>query len=80
MPELYQFTKQNLKIHPGNYRPVLILSITSKIFDKVVCEQLSECLECNNLMYDLQSGFRQSFSTDSCLILLPDYILNNQDN
>ena len=30
-------------------------------------------------MYDLQSGFRQNFSTDSCLIHLSDYILNNQD-
>ena len=27
----------------------------------------------------LQSGFRQNFSTDSCLIHLSDYILNNQD-
>ena len=30
-------------------------------------------------MYDLQSGFRQKFSTDSCLIHLSDYILINQD-
>ena len=71
--------KKKLKTDPGNYRPVSILSIISKIFEKVVCEQLSEYLECNNLMYDLQSGFRQNFSTDSCLIHLSDYILNNQD-
>ena len=50
-----------------------------KIFEKVVCEQLSEYLECYNLMYDLQSGFKQNFSTDSCLIHLSDYIRNNQD-
>ena len=31
------------------------------------------------MMYDLQSGFRQSFFTDSCLIHLSDNILNNQD-
>ena len=71
--------KKKLKTDPGNYRPVSILSIISKIFEKVVCEQLSDYLECNNLMYDLQSGFRQNFSTDSCLIHLSDYILNNQD-
>ena len=71
--------KKKLKTDPGNYRPVSILSIISKILEKVVWEQLSEYLECNNLMYDLQSGFRQSFSTDSCLIHLSDYILNNQD-
>ena len=71
--------KKKLKTDPGNYRPVSILSIISKIFEKVVCDQLSEYLECNNLMYDLQSGFRQNLSTDSCLIHLSDYILNNQD-
>ena len=49
------------------------------MFEKVVCEQLSENLECNNLMYDLQFCFRQKFSTYSCLIHLSDYILNNQD-
>ena len=37
--------KKKLKIDPGNYRPVSILSIISKIFEKVVCEQLSEYLE-----------------------------------
>ena len=49
------------------------------MFEKVVCKQLSENLECDNLMYDLQFGFSQKFSTYSCLIHLSDYILNNQD-
>ena len=29
-------------------------------------------------MYDLQSGFQQSFSTDSCLIYSSDLILKNK--
>ena len=49
------------------------------MFEKIVCEQLSEYLECNNLMYDLQFGFREIFSTYSCLIHLSGYILNHQD-
>ena len=55
------------------YKTNSTLSLKLVTADKV----LSEYLECNNLMYDLQSGFRQSFSTDSCLIHLSDYILNN---
>jgi hypothetical protein len=36
-------------------------------------------LSSNDLLYELQSGFRPSFSTDSCLIHLSDYILEQQD-
>ena len=45
--------KKKLKTDPGNYRPVSILSIISKIFKKVVCEQLSEyLLYCIVLYYE----------------------------
>ena len=67
--------KKNSKVEPGNYRPVSILSIISR----VVCEQLTDYLTCNNYFYELQSGFRQSFSTESCLIHLSDFILKKQD-
>ena len=36
-------------------------------------------LDSNNLLYELQSGFRSSFSTDSCLIQLSDFIRKQQD-
>ena len=36
-------------------------------------------LTCNNYLYELQSGFRQSFSTESCQIHLLDFILKKQD-
>ena len=62
--------KKNSKVEHGNSRPVSILSIISKIFERVVCEQLTDYLTCNNYLYELQSGFRQSISTESCLIHL----------
>ncbi|MGL1888436.1 MAG: reverse transcriptase family protein [Reichenbachiella sp.] len=71
--------KKKEKTEPGNYRPVSILSIVSKLFEKIVCEQLTEHLDSNNYLYELQSGFRSSYSTDSCLIHLSDYILKQQD-
>ena len=58
--------KNNSKVEPGNYWP--ILSIISTIFERMVCDQLINYLTCNNYLYELQSDFRQSFSTESCLI------------
>ena len=42
--------------------------------EKAVYKQLEKFLTSNNLMYEFQSGFRSSYSTDSCLIHLIDHI------
>ena len=61
-------------LHVGNYRPVSVLCILSKVFERIVFNQLNEYLVHNNLLYDLHSGFRSSYFTDTCLIYLNDYI------
>ena len=66
--------KKNNKFDVGNYRPVSILSIVSKILEKSVNEQLCDYLTNKNLLYQYQSGFRKAHSTDTCLIYLQDYI------
>ena len=71
--------KKKAKTEAGNYRPVSVLSTISKIIEKIACEQLTEYLDSNRLLYELQSGFRSSFSTDSCLIHLSDFIRKQQD-
>ena len=58
----------------GNYRPVSILSVVSKILEKAIYIQLEACLVKNNIIYDYQSGFRSSSSTNTCLIHLLDHI------
>ena len=68
---LYKKSKQT---DVGNYRPVSILNIVSKVMEKAIYIQLENYLVQNNLLYKHQSGFRQSFSTDSCLIHLLDFI------
>ena len=60
----------------GNYRPVSILSVASKILERAVYTQLESYLRENNILYSFQSGFRGSFSTDTCLTHLTDYIHN----
>ena len=70
--------KKNSNLEVGNYRPVSILSIVSKILERAVYIQLENYLTKNNILYEYQSGFRKSFSTDTCLIHLLNHIkINN---
>ena len=66
--------KKNARTEVGNYRPVSILSVASKILERAVYVQLENYLTQNKILYELQSGFRGSFSTDTCLTYLTDYI------
>ena len=45
-----------------------------KFWKKAIYIQLEAYLVKNNIIYDYQSGFRSSFSTDTCLIHLLDHI------
>ena len=66
--------KKGSRLDVGNYRPVSILCIVSKILERAVLVQLEKHLNENNLLYANQSGFRKSYSTDTCLISLMDHI------
>uniref|UniRef100_A0A671W1V6 Reverse transcriptase domain-containing protein n=1 Tax=Sparus aurata TaxID=8175 RepID=A0A671W1V6_SPAAU len=71
--------KKNSRADVGNYRPVSILSTISKIFERLVYEQVEEYLIRHDILYELQSGFRAAHSTDTCLIHLFDYVRQNLD-
>ncbi len=71
--------KKNSKTDVGNYRPVSILPVVSKILERVIYTQLEGYLSQNDLLYQFQSGFRTGFSTDSCLVHLTDYIRLEMD-
>ena len=66
--------KKNKRSEVGNYRPVSVLSVVSKMLERAVYTQLEDYLVKKKLLFDFQSGFRSNFSTDSCLTCLTDYI------
>ena len=68
--------KKNERSEVGNYRPVSIISVASKILERAVYVQLESYLRENDILYGFQSGFRGSFSTDTCLTHLTDHIHN----
>ena len=61
-----------------NYRPNSVLSLLSKVFEKVMYQQLYEYL--NNYLYDLLCGFRKAHSTQYVLTRLITSLRKGIDN
>ncbi len=47
-----------------NYRPISLLPVISKIFEKVIFHQLYDHFKINKIFYNAQYGFRKEHSTD----------------
>ena len=60
-----------------NYRPISILPIFSKIFEKVIYKRLDDFLTKNEILHKNQFGFRAKLST--CTALLVDKITGSID-
>ena len=57
-----------------NYRPVSLLSVVSKVFEKLVNNRIVDHLEKFGLFSDFQYGFRSSLSTADLLTVVSDRI------
>ncbi|KAL0849835.1 hypothetical protein ABMA28_011774 [Loxostege sticticalis] len=55
--------KSGSKTDPGNYRPISVLPVMSKIFEKIVYIRLNEYLCKKRFLIDQQYGFRQKSNT-----------------
>jgi hypothetical protein len=60
--------KKGDKTDPGNYRPVSVIPVVSKVFEKIIYDQLFAYFNENNLLVQNQSGFRNLHSTVTALI------------
>ena len=57
-----------------NYRPVSLLSVVSKVFEKLVNNRIVDHLEKGSLFSDFQHGFRSSRSTADLLTVVSDRV------
>ena len=57
-----------------NYRPVSLLSVVIKVFEKIVNDRIVDQLEKYGLFSDFQYGFRSSRSTAYLLAVVYDRI------
>ena len=71
--------KKQLKVDYTNYRPIFLLSNIEKIIEKLMYKRLSNLLNNNNLIYLLQFGFKQKYSTSHALINLTQNIRQTLD-
>ena len=64
----------------GNFRPVSLLPLPSKIIEKIVHDRISTFLENNNLLDIYQGGFRKNQSTINTIAQLTDTIFEGINN
>lgn len=72
--------KKGSATDPGNYRPISIICVCSKIFEIIVKKNIVVFLEANNLINPAQHGFLAKHSTCTNLILsINDWSRNLDD-
>ena len=64
---------------PSIYRPISLLPTISKIFERVIYNQLYDHFIKNNLLSEQQYGFRANHSTELAAIRLVDHINHEMD-
>ena len=72
--------KKGSKSDLDNYRPISVTPIVSKIFERIVFDQLYQYLNENNLLTNCQSGFRSLHSTLTALLEATNNWSVNIDN
>ena len=80
LAKLKPIFRKGSRMEPSNYRPISLLPLISKIFEKIVHDQMINYLAQYNILYKYQSGFRTKHSTDLCLLYFNDKILKGFDN
>ena len=66
------------KSDPDNYRPISVLPVIARVFEKLIQEQIFPYF--NDYLYKNQSGFRPKYSTQSALLNTTNQRLLNIDN
>ena len=51
-----------------NYRPISVLPAVSKLFERIICEQIYTYME--KYLSPYLCGFRKGYNTQDCLIIM----------
>ena len=74
----YHASFQGVRTSKTNYRPVSILPVFSKMFEKLLSRQLLEFFD--NIVSKFQCGFRKGYGTQHCLWLMLEIWKEATDN
>ena len=64
----------------NNYRPVSVLCVLSKIFEKIIYNRVTAYLEIFKILHDNQYGFRKKSSTHVALLNFIDKVMEAIEN
>ena len=64
---------------PSNYRPISLLSVFNRIFEKMMSNRLKSFFETHNLIFESQYGFREKRSTQHAIIDIVNQIQIKMD-
>ena len=64
---------------PSDYRPITITPVLSKIYEKLLYKRLSKYVENNNMLPNLQFGFRKGRGTCDALLTISSYLQRSLD-
>lgn len=71
--------KKDSLTEKSNYRPISLLPTISKVYEKIVANQFMEFLNSNNLIDDIQHGFRPERSVTSAAVAFLETIIESVD-
>lgn len=63
----------------GNYRPIAIVPVLSKVFEAILKDQMMNHLETSNLLFTGQYGFRQGRNTTDVILELINKIVDGME-
>ena len=65
------------ELDPNNYRPISLLSLFNRVFEKLMYNRLKSLIDKHNLLYQCQYGFREKCSTQLAVLDIVDRIQLN---
>ena len=77
---LFQFTKKESATVLNNYRPVSLLCVSSKLFERIIFKYVYNYFKDNFIISNFQSGFRSGMSTVTQLLELYHQFSQAVDN
>ena len=72
--------KKDNKLDHINYRPIFLLSVFSKIYEKLIYSRIYSYLDKYNLIFSKQFSFRGGYSTNHAIISITEHIRNLLDS
>ena len=71
---VFPIHKSGEKKDKNNYRPITVTSSLTKVVEKCIKKRLTEFLDLNKIISNLQFGFKQNNSTDDAITRVADFV------